>query len=480
MTNDRMTNEFVIPMQRRAFLRAGLGGIGLAALASLLQGDGAIAAQRPSLPHFAPKAKRVIFLCQSGAPSQIDLFDYKPHLEKLHGEELPESVRGTQRLTGMTADQSSRPITASQFHFEQHGKCGAWVSELLPHTAGVVDELCFIRTLHTEAINHDPAITFLQTGSEQPGRPSLGAWLSYGLGSASQELPAFVVMISGGLPGDQPLYGRLWGSGFLPANHQAVQFLPGNDPVLYLSNPKGIDRATRRRMVDALADLNRHRSELIGSDAALARIEQYELAYRMQASTPQVVDFSNEPASTFELYGDDAKKPGTFAANCLLARRLVEQGVRFVQLYHRDWDHHEHLPERIRPRCQEVDRPSAALVADLKRRGLLDDTLVIWGGEFGRTAFCQGKLTADDYGRDHHPRCFTVWLAGGGVKPGFTYGETDDFSYNVVDGGVHVHDLHATVLHLLGLDHERLTYRHQGRDYRLTDIAGRVVEPILA
>lgn len=480
-------NALRLAANRRLFLRAGVGSVGWAALASLLKADDA--SRRPAtssaepppagLPHFAPKAKRVIFLCQSGAPSQIDLFDHKPQLEKLQGEELPDSVRRGQRLTGMTAEQSSRPITPSLFAFEQYGKCGAWVSELMPHTAGVVDDLCFLPAMHTEAINHDPAITFLQTGSEQPGRPSLGAWLSYGLGSVNHDLPAFAVMISGGLPGDQPLYGRLWGAGFLPSNHQGVQLLSSGDPVLYLSNPPGIDRPGRRRLLDAIADLNREQHAAVGDDETLARIEQYEMAFRMQASMPQVADLSDEPASTFELYGDDAGQRGTFAANCLLARRMVEQGVRFVQLYHRDWDHHTNLPGRIRSRAQEVDQASAALVTDLKQRGLLEDTLVIWGGEFGRTAYCQGELTADNYGRDHHPRCFTVWLAGGGVKPGITHGRTDDFSYNVVENGVHVHDLHATVLHLLGIDHERLTHRFQGRDYRLTDIAGRVVREIL-
>jgi uncharacterized protein (DUF1501 family) len=480
-------NALRLAANRRLFLRAGVGSVGWAALASLLKADDT--SRRPAtssaeppptgLPHFAPKAKRVIFLCQSGAPSQIDLFDHKPQLEKLQGEELPDSVRRGQRLTGMTAEQSSRPITPSLFAFEQYGKCGAWVSELMPHTAGVVDDLCFLPAMHTEAINHDPAITFLQTGSEQPGRPSLGAWLSYGLGSVNHDLPAFAVMISGGLPGDQPLYGRLWGSGFLPSNHQGVQLLSSGDPVLYLSNPPGIDRPGRRRLLDAIADLNREQHAAVGDDETLARIEQYEMAFRMQASMPQVADLSDEPASTFELYGDAARQRGTFAANCLLARRMVEQGVRFVQLYHRDWDHHTNLPGRIRSRAQEVDQASAALVTDLKQRGLLEDTLVIWGGEFGRTAYCQGELTADNYGRDHHPRCFTVWLAGGGVKPGITHGRTDDFSYNVVENGVHVHDLHATVLHLLGIDHERLTHRFQGRDYRLTDIAGRVIREIL-
>jgi uncharacterized protein (DUF1501 family) len=481
--------QHLASLHRRAFLRGGMSGLGMAALAALLQQDGLLAndnVARPlgglaGLPHFAPWAKRVIFLCMSGAPSQIDLFDYKPELERLQGEEIPDSVRMGQRLTTMTVDQSSRPLTPSLFAFEQHGQCGAWVSELLPHTASVADDLCFIRSMHTEAINHDPAITFLQTGSEHPGRPSLGAWLSYGLGSLNQELPAFVVMISGGgLSGDQPLYGRLWGSGFLPSNHQAVQLLSQGDPVLYLSNPPGIDRASRRRMLDAIADLNREQHAVVGDDDTLARIKQYEMAFHMQASVPKLVDLADEPDSTFALYGDDARKRGTFAANCLQARRLVESGVRFVQLYHRDWDHHGNLPRQIRTRCSEIDQASAALVTDLKQRGLLDDTLIIWGGEFGRTSFSQGVPTVDNYGRDHHPRCYTMWLTGGGVKRGLSYGQTDEFSYNVIENGVHVHDLHATMLHLLGIDHERLTYRFQGRDYRLTDVAGRVVKDIIA
>ncbi len=464
-----MTDLSSLLLQRRQLLR---GGLGIAALATLFKSE---TAQANPQPHFAPKARRVIFLCQSGAPSQLDLFDYKPQLEELQGEELPESIRRGQRLTSMTADQKSRRIVPSRFAFEKYGKCAAWVSELLPHTAGVVDELCFLRGMNTEAINHDPAITFLQTGNEQPGRPSLGAWLSYGLGSVRDELPAFVVMLSGGQTGDQPLYGRLWGAGFLPTNHQAVQLLGSGDPVLYLNDPPGIDRATRSRMLSALADLERARR----GDAAQARIEQYEMAFQLQKTMPEIADLSDEPARTFELYGEEAQRRGSFAANCLMARRLVERGVRFVQLYHRDWDHHSNLPERIAARTKEVDQASAALVSDLKQRGLLEDTLVIWGGEFGRTPFCQGEFSAENYGRDHHPRCFTMWLAGGGVKPGFTHGSTDDFSYNVVEGGVHVHDLHATILHLLGLDHERLTYRFQGRDYRLTDIAGKVVREIL-
>ncbi|HZL89341.1 MAG TPA: DUF1501 domain-containing protein [Pirellulaceae bacterium] len=478
-------------LARRIFLRGSCAGIGLAALASLLSAEEGgttppRAFPRPAtsglagLPHHPPKAKRVIFLCQSGAPSQMELFDYKPELEKRHGEEIPDAIRMGQRLTTMTAEQKSKPLTASLFKFDRHGQCGAPVSELMPHTAKVVDELCFVYSLHTEAINHDPAITFIQTGSQQPGRPSMGSWISYGLGSANDDLPAFVVLISGGQPGDQPLYGRLWGSAFLPGQHQGVKFYGSGDPVLYLSNPPGISRETRRRMLDSIRKLNEQQLAREGDPEIATRIAQYELAFRMQSAVPELADLSREPAATFELYGEDSKQPGTYAANCLLARRLVERGVRFVQLYHRDWDHHKTLPKLITQRSKEVDQPSAALVADLRQRGLLDDTLIIWGGEFGRTAYCQGDLTADDYGRDHHSRCFTMWLAGGGSKRGLLYGKTDDFSYNVVENPVHVHDLQATLLHLLGIDHERLTFRSQGRDFRLTDVAGRVVGELLA
>jgi uncharacterized protein (DUF1501 family) len=475
-------------LARRVFLRGGCAGIGMAALASLLAAEEAPPRllPRPSmpglagLPHHPPKAKRVIFLCQSGAPSQMDLFDYKPELGKRHGEEIPDSIRMGQRLTTMTAEQKSKPLTASLFKFAQHGRHGAWVSELLPHTAKTVDELCLIYSMHTEAINHDPAITFIQTGSQQPGRPSMGSWISYGLGSENADLPAFVVLTSGGRPGDQPLYGRLWGSAFLPGQHQGVKFYGSGDPVLYLSNPPGISRETRRRMLDSIRTLDEQQLAREGDPEIAARIEQYELAFRMQMAVPELADLSREPAATFELYGEESKKPGTYAANCLLARRLVERGVRFVQLYHRDWDHHKTLPKLITQRSREVDQPSAALVADLRQRGLLDDTLIIWGGEFGRTSYCQGELTADDYGRDHHPRCFTIWMAGGGIKPGMLYGKTDDFSYNVVEKPVHVHDLQATVLHLLGIEHERFTFRSQGRDFRLTDIAGEVVGAILS
>jgi hypothetical protein len=475
--------------RRHFFGRAAAGtGIGLAALASLLESEQAKSSEpdqcggQPGLPHFAPKAKRVIWLFQSGAPSQIDLFDHKPLLAKLQGTELPDSVRRGQRLTGMTALQESFPLAASTFPFARHGRSKAAVSTLLPHTAGIVDELCFIRSMHTEAINHDPAITFFQTGSQLSGRPSLGAWLSYGLGSENDDLPAFIVMVSQGTgnPNDQPLYDRLWGSGFLPTKYQGVKLRSHGDPVLYLSNPNGLDDRRRRRTLDDLARLNHAHAHEFADPEIATRIAQYELAYRMQSAVPALMDFSDEPAHVFRLYGDDVRTPGTFAANCLLARRMAERGVRFIQLFHRGWDQHTALPKQIAGQCRDVDQPSAALVADLKQRGLLEDTLIVWGGEFGRTVYCQGKLTADSYGRDHHPRCFTIWLAGGGIKPGHSHGATDEFSYNVIADPVHVHDLNATILHCLGIDHTRLTFRFQGRDHRLTDIAGTVVKKILA
>jgi hypothetical protein len=411
----------------------------------------------------------------------MDLFDYKPKLAGLRGTELPDSVRQGQRLTGMTATQASFPIAPSKYRFAQHGRSGAWLSELLPYTAQVADELTFIRSMHTEAINHDPAITFFQTGAQLAGRPSIGAWLSYGLGSENQDLPAFVAMVSAGTgrPADQPLYDRLWGSGFLPSRYQGVKFRSQGDPVLFLSSPPGVGRDAERRLLNDLAELNRLKEAEARDPEIATRTAQYEMAFRMQASVPELTDLSKEPASTFELYGEDAKKPGTFAANCLLARRLAEKGVRFVQLYHRGWDQHTNLPKQIELQCRDTDRASAALITDLKQRGLLKDTLVVWGGEFGRTVYCQGRLTATDYGRDHHPRSFTVWLAGGGVKPGMTHGETDDFSYNVTRDPVHVHDLNATILHCLGIDHTRLTYKYQGRQFRLTDVFGNVVKSIL-
>jgi len=421
-------------------------------------------------------------LFQSGAPSQMDLFDYKPGLERFRGAELPDSVRKGQRLTGMTATQVSFPVAPSRFKFARQGKSGAWLSELLPHTARVVDDVCIVRSMHTEAINHDPAITFFQTGAQLAGRPSIGAWLSYGLGSENRDLPAFVVMVSQGTGnrGDQPLYDRLWASGFLPTRYQGVKFRSVGDPVLHLTNPSGVDASTRRRILDDLARLNEAKLADYGDPEISTRIAQYELAYRMQSSVPELIDLSKEPESTFELYGPESRKPGSYAANCLLARRLAERGVRFIQLFHRGWDQHTTLPKQIANQCQDTDQASAALVVDLKQRGLLDDTLVVWGGEFGRTVYCQGKLTADDYGRDHHPRCFTIWLAGGGARAGTIHGETDDHCYNITRDPVHVHDLHATILHCLGIDHTRLTFKFQGRHFRLTDVQGNVVQSILA
>lgn len=455
---------------RRGFLNSMSGGLGAIALGNLLGAT----SDSPS----ASKVKRVIYLFQSGGPSQMDLFDHKPNLANIRATELPDSIRQGQRFTGMTATQESFPIAPSIFEFARHGQSGASVSELMPHTAKIVDELCFIRSMKTEAINHDPAITFFQTGFQLAGRPSIGSWLSYGLGSENTDLPAFVALTSG--KGGQPLYDRLWGSGFLPSKYQGVKFRSRKDPVLYLSNPSGVDTETRREMIDDVAALNEMRYEKFGDPEIKARIAQYEMAFRMQSSVPELTDLSSEPDSVFDLYGEDARKPGTYAHNCLLARRLSERGVRFVQLFHRGWDHHADLPPRLRELSKDTDQGSAALITDLKQRGLLDDTLVIWGGEFGRTVYCQGRLTAGDYGRDHHPRCFTVWLAGGGIKKGLTYGTTDDFSYNIVENLVTVHDLHATILHLLGIDHTQLTYKFQGRHYRLTDVHGNLVKPILA
>jgi len=484
--NPRLQAELLLT--RRHFFSRGASGIGIAALAGLLGQDLRAAEEVPSttgglpgIPHFPPKAKRIIYLFQSGAPSQMELFDYKPRLAEFRGTELPDSIRMGQRLTGMTSTQSTFPVAPSLFKFAQYGNSGAWVSELMPHTAKIADQLCFVKSMHTEAINHDPAVTFFQTGAQLAGRPSIGAWLSYGLGSENKDLPAFVVMISQGTgnPNDQPLYDRLWGSGFLPTKYQGVKFRSLGDPVLYLSNPPGFAADDRRRFIDDLGQLNRLELDEFGDPEIATRIAQYEMAYRMQTSVPELIDLSKEPARTFELYGDDARKPGTFAANCLLARRLAERGVRFIQLFHRGWDQHVKLPKQIVGQCRDTDQPSAALVQDLKERGLLDDTLVVWGGEFGRTVYCQGKLTADDYGRDHHPRCFTVWMAGGGVKPGITHGATDDYCYNITTDPVHVNDLHATLLHCLGIDHTKLTFKFQGRHFRLTDVAGKVVKPVL-
>ena len=477
-------------LTRRQFFGRTATGIGAAALASLLNPElfaGQTKTKTPSpglpeLPHFTPKAKRVIYLFQSGAPSQMDLFDYKPKLAELHGQELPDSIRKGQRLTGMTSGQKNFPVAPTTLKFAQHGQGGAWLCEALPHTAKVADHLCFIKSMHTEAINHDPAITFSQTGSQQAGRPSIGSWLSYGLGSVNQDLPAYVVLISRGTgrPDDQPLYDRLWGSGFLPSKHQGVKFRSNGDPVLYLTNPPGLDTQARRDMLDDLAKLNQMKLEALGDPEIATRISQYELAYRMQTSVPDLIDISKEPASTFEMYGPNSRKPGTYAANCLLARRLAERDVRFIQLFHMGWDHHANLPTAVRGQCSDTDQASAALIQDLQQRGLLDDTLIVWGGEFGRTVYCQGELTKTVYGRDHHPRCFTIWLAGAGIKGGITVGETDDYSYNIVQDPVHVHDVNATILQCLGIDHTKLTFKFQGRHHRLTDVHGEVVKSILS
>ncbi len=465
---------------RRSFLTRTSTALGTAALATLLGRDVAVAGHRQPEDglHHTARAKRVIYLFQSGGPSQLDLFDHKPGLVDRQGQDLPASIRMGQRLTGMTATQDAFPVAASTFRFARHGESGLELSELLPHTAKVADELCLVKSLHTTAINHDPAITFLQTGAQLAGRPSVGAWLDYGLGSENEDLPAYVAMVSGS--GGQPLYDRLWGSGFLPSRYQGVKFRSVGDPVPFLSNPPGVDAGTRRRFLDDLRALNELGLESIGDPEIATRVAQYELAFRMQSSVPELTDLSAEPKHVFEAYGEDARKPGTFAHNCLLARRLAERGVRFVQLFHRGWDQHRHLPRDIAKQCADTDQASAALVADLKNRGLLDDTLVVWGGEFGRTVYCQGALTRDDYGRDHHPRCFSVWMAGGGVRGGHVHGKTDDFGYNVVENPVHVHDFHATLLHLLGIDHERLTFPFQGRDFRLTDVHGNVVDSLLA
>ncbi len=475
-------------LQRRAFLQSSGLGLGGIALASLMQDQVSAEEQPPTqgglsgLPHFPAKAKRVIYLFQSGAPSQLDLFDPKPGLVERRATELPDSIRRGQRLTGMTATQTSFPVAPSKYQFAQHGKSGTWISELLPHTAKIADEISVVRSLHTEAINHDPAVTFFQTGAQLAGRPSIGAWLSYGLGSENANLPAFVAMVSkgSGNPNDQPLYDRLWGSGFLPTRYQGIKFRSVGEPVLYLSNPPGFDATARRRFLDDLNQLNQLELAEYGDPEIATRMAQYEMAYRMQTSVPELTDLSQEPQHIFDLYGPESKTPGTYAYNCLLARRLAERGVRFVQLFHRGWDQHVSLPKQITGQCQDTDQPSAALIQDLKQRGLLDDTLVVWGGEFGRTVYCQGKLTAEDYGRDHHPRCFSIWMAGGGIRPGLTYGETDDFSYNISKDPVHVHDLHATLLRCLGIDHERLTFKYQGRYHRLTDVHGKVVQPLLA
>ncbi|SOE23982.1 Protein of unknown function [Spirosomataceae bacterium TFI 002] len=477
--------EHGLTFNRRKFLSRASLGLGTAALGSLLMPGlftgkgGEDESFTPGIPDFAPKAKRVIYLFQNGAPSQLESFDYKPKLNDLWGQELPDSIRGSQRLTGMTAGQSSFPMVGSFTPFQQYGQSRAWISDLFPYTAKIADDICIIKSMHTEAINHDPALTFLQTGAQQGNRPSMGAWLSYGLGSENQNLPAFTVLLSRGIGNGQGVYSKLWTNGFLESTHQGVQMSSGEDPVLYLKDPKGMNRADRRELLDNLAQLNQITYDKIGDPEINAKIKQYEMAYRMQTAVPEIMDVSKEPDSIVKLYGPECLVPGTFAANCLLARKLSENGVRFVQLYHQGWDQHGNLPYEIERQAMDVDQASAALVTDLKQRGLLDETLVIWGGEFGRTSYSQGTLTKDNYGRDHHPRCFSIWMAGGGIKPGMVYGETDELGYNVIKNPVHVHDFHATVLNQMGLNHEKLIFKHMGRRFRLTDVAGNVIKDIL-
>jgi hypothetical protein len=478
--------EKSLNVNRRKFLSALSIGVGSMALGSLLIPDlfsGSKEAAMdfiPGIPHFAPKAKRVIYLFQNGAPSQLESFDYKPMLHQMMGQDLPESIRKGQRLTGMTSKQESFPLVGSFYKFNQYGQSGAWVSELFPHMAKIVDDICIIRSMNTEAINHDPALTFFQTGAQQGNRASMGSWVSYGLGTENKNLPAFCVLLSRGKGNGQGVYSKLWSNGFLDSVHQGVQFSSGDNPILYLQDPDGMDRNARRRMLDKVSELNQMNYSSFGDPEISARIQQYEMAYRMQTAVPEIMDVSKESDDTIKLYGSECLVPGTYAANCLLARKLSENGVRFIQLYHQGWDQHGNLPSEMKGQANDVDQPSAALITDLKQRGLLDETLVIWGGEFGRTNYCQGKMTTDVYGRDHHPRCFSIWMAGGGIKPGIVYGETDEFGYNIIKDPVHVHDFQATALHLLGLDHERLTYRYQGRRFRLTDVSGKLVKDILA
>jgi len=483
-----MSNPFFENQQhvtRRHFLGKLSVGLGSAALGTLLTKD--LFAPKSleesimaGIPHFAPKAKRVIYLFQNGAPSQLESFDYKPLLNKMVGQELPASIRGAQRLTGMTSGQDKFPLVGSKFAFNQYGQNGTWISEIFPNIAKIADDICVVKTLHTEAINHDPALTFFQSGAQQGNRPSMGAWLSYGLGSENSNLPAYSVLLSRGKGNGQGVYSKLWTNGFLDSVHQGVQFSNSDEPILYLENPDGIDAVTRRKMLDKLAMLNDENYKEFGDPEIQSRVQQYEMAYRMQTAVPEMMDLSKEPDYIVNMYGAESMVPGTYAANCLLARRLSESGVRFVQLYHQGWDQHGNLFNEMSGQAMDVDRASAALVQDLKQRGLLDETLVIWGGEFGRTNFCQGNFSEDNYGRDHHPRCFSIWMAGGGVKPGISYGETDEFGYNIVKDPVHVHDFHATVLHLLGMDHEKLIYKHLGRRFRLTDVAGKVIPGIIA
>lgn len=481
-----MANDFLesrLNINRRHFLgklSLGLGSVGLGSLLipSLFANE-EDASTPIGLPHFAPKARRIIYLFQNGAPSQLESFDYKPLLTKMAGQDLPESVRNGQRLTGMTSNQKKFPLVGSHFRFQQHGRNGIWVSELFPNMAQVIDEFCVIKSMHTEAINHDPALTFMQTGAQQGNRPSMGAWLSYGLGSENKNLPAFCVLLSRGRGNGQGVYSKLWSNGFLDSIHQGVQFSSGEEPVLYLNNPAGIDKPSRRKMLDQLSQLNSLAYEEFGDPEIQTKIQQYEMAYRMQTSVPELTSLAKEPDHIIKMYGPECLTPGTYAANCLLARKLSESGVRFVQLYHQGWDQHGNLVGEMPMQAEDVDRPTAGLIMDLKQRGLLDDTLVIWGGEFGRTNYCQGDLSKDNYGRDHHPRCYTILMAGAGVNAGLVYGESDDFGYNIIRNPVHVNDFHATVLHLMGLNHEKLTFKHLGRRYRLTDVAGKVVQPIL-
>jgi hypothetical protein len=471
---------------RRKFLGRASLGLGSAALGSLLVPDlfNPRASEAGALPvglsHFAPKAKRIIYLFQNGAPSQLESFDFKPRLRELHGTDLPESYRQGQRLTGMTSGQDNFPMVGSKFGFKQYGQAGTYVSDIFPNIAKIVDDICIVKSMYTEAINHDPALTFMQTGAQQGNRPSMGSWLSYGLGSENSNLPSFCVLLSRGKGNGQGVYSKLWSNGFLEGVHQGVQFSSGEDPVLFLNNAAGTDKNSRRRMLDKLALLNEKSYQSFGDPEIQTKIQQYEMAYRMQTAVPELMDLSKEPEHIIRMYGADCLTPGTYAANCLLARKLSESGVRFVQLYHQGWDQHGGLPKEMAQQAIDTDRASAGLIQDLKQRNLLNETLVIWGGEFGRTNYCQGKLTADNYGRDHHPRCFSLWMAGGGIKPGMVYGETDDLGYNIVKDPVHVNDFHATILHLMGLDHERLIFKHLGRRYRLTDVAGKIVPGILA
>ncbi|SOE22571.1 Tat (twin-arginine translocation) pathway signal sequence [Spirosomataceae bacterium TFI 002] len=485
-----MEKEFLnhkLNVTRRHFLGKTAIGLGAMGLGSLLMPDlftGSNSASLDSLPlgipHFAPKAKKIIYLFQNGAPSQLETFDYKPTLIKRAGEDLPESIRGSQRLTGMTSNQKSFPMVGSKFGFQQYGKSGAWISDVFPNIAKIADDICIVKSMHTEAINHDPALTFMQTGAQIGNRPSMGAWMSYGLGSENKNLPAYCVLLSRGKGNGQGVYSKLWSNGFLDSTHQGVIFSSGEDPILYLNDPEALDKKARRKMLDKLAELNGMGFEQNGDPEIQAKVQQYEMAYRMQTAVPELTDLSKEPDHIIKMYGPECLIPGTYAANALMARKLSESGVRFVQLYHQGWDQHGNLPNEMAGQAMDVDRASAALITDLKQRGLLDETLVIWGGEFGRTNYCQGSFTKDNYGRDHHPRAYSIWMAGGGIKPGTVYGETDEFGYNIIKDPVHVNDFHATVMHLAGLDHEKLTYKHLGRRYRLTDVAGKLVPGILA